>query len=149
VGTAFHCGFSGGNGGNTFSDEGYPEGGRITEIHVWHGRVIDGFRVVYQDPGGGTKWMDLHGKAGPNPEVLTFYNESICAFGGRYGAAVDYIRFDLMGGREGPRSIAYGNERGGASDFHYEAPPSTEIIGFWGRSGDYIDAIGVLLRERT
>jgi hypothetical protein len=35
---------------------------------------------------------------------------------------------------------------GGDADYTYEAPPGFEIAGFYGRSGEFVDAIGVVLR---
>ena len=37
---------------------------------------------------------------------------------------------------------------GGTAEYTYEAPPGFEIVGFYGRSGDLVDAMGVVLRAR-
>jgi hypothetical protein len=57
-----------------------------------------------------------------------------------YGQYVDSIRFHTNL-RVSP---TYGGSGGGA-DYYYEAPPGWQIVGFYGRSGAYIDAVGVVL----
>ncbi|MCP4358335.1 MAG: hypothetical protein GY796_10000, partial [Chloroflexi bacterium] len=39
--------------------------------------------------------------------------------------------------------------RGGSVNFRYQAPPGYKINGFWGRAGQYLDAIGVFLVGST
>ena len=38
--------------------------------------------------------------------------------------------------------------QGGANDYVWQAPAGQQIIGFWGRSGSYIDALGALINNR-
>jgi hypothetical protein len=38
--------------------------------------------------------------------------------------------------------------RGGRSDFRIDVPPGSQAVGFAGRAGDYVDAIGLTYGER-
>jgi hypothetical protein len=60
---------------------------------------------------------------------------------GRYAAYVDSLQI-ITNRRTSPK---YGGN-GGAQDFVLKAPPGERIVGFCGRSGGYIDAIGIVTR---
>jgi hypothetical protein len=42
--------------------------------------------------------------------------------------------------------VLSGGSNGGVDGYVYQAPPGFEIAGFFGRSGEVMDAIGVVLR---
>jgi Jacalin-like lectin domain len=66
--------------------------------------------------------------------------EYITEVSGRYGSLVDSITTRTSRSQ----TMTWGG-LGGVKGFDYQAPPGTQIVGFWGRSGQLIDAIGVLM----
>ena len=75
--------------------------------------------------------------------------EVITRINGRNGSEVDHIH--IATNQRGEILSAGGN--GGSNDYVFEAPPGSQIIGFFGRSGKpdggqgvHVDAIGVVVR---
>jgi hypothetical protein len=134
----FRMGPSGGLGGSPFYDTNVPDNSRVLEVRVRHGSWIDAVQVVH-DRGE----LSHHGGSGGRLSRFTLaQGEHIRAIGGRYGRFVDSIRI-LTDRRSSP---IYGGS-GGSVEFYYEAPEGFEIVGFLGRSGAYLDSIGVIMRE--
>ena len=127
--------YYGGSGGVMFRDElGY---GPITKIEIHHGTYIDSIQTTY-----GTTQQELHGGGGGGPDSFTLgTGERIIAVFGRCGRLLDSIGFvslkpDLSLRSFGPVGGSGGN-------------PFVIIgfvDGFFGRSKDLIDAIGVYLQ---
>ncbi|HXT84026.1 MAG TPA: jacalin-like lectin [Verrucomicrobiae bacterium] len=69
-------------------------------------------------------------------------NEYITKISGRFGGMIDSLEIVTnLGSKK-----RYGG-KGGFADFEYEAPNNYQIIGFYGRSGWHIDAIGVIFKS--
>jgi hypothetical protein len=140
----YKCGYSGGTGGGEFTDRYIGDTSRVLVIRVSHGRVIEGIQVVYQMSGGATDELTMHGGAGgPFGFFRLDHEEYITGIRGRYGDFVDSLQI-----RTNKQRTTHFGGNGGTADYVYEAPEGTEIVGFCGRSGDVIDAIGVILRAR-
>lgn len=138
-----NLGPSGGYGGAPFVDN-VPYGAAATEIQIRSGAYVEALQMVLQLPNGQINYMDQHGGNGGNADTFSLRNgEYITAISGRYGQYVDSIQFHTNL-RVSP---TYGGS-GGDADYYYEAPSGWQIVGFNGRSGAYIDAVGVVLAQQ-
>jgi hypothetical protein len=86
------------------------------------------------DPPPGSP-LDLHGGAGFNLDP----DEYLIGISGTFGDHINSIMF-YTNKRTSP---TYGGS-GGTDTFSYTAPTGQRIVGFFGRAGDNLDAIGVL-----
>jgi Jacalin-like lectin domain len=137
-------GLSGGSGGREFSDDAIPSDSKVIEVQVRAGRLIDAVQITHESAGGARHPFPRHGGGGGELYVFTLdSNEYITGISGRYGSRVDSLRIHT----NLQTSPLYGGT-GGFAEYHYEVPPGTEIVGFYGRSGAVMDAIGVLYRSR-
>jgi hypothetical protein len=140
----YRMGPSGGVGGGPFFDKGMPSGSRVSEVRVRHGAWIDAVQMIHKLSDGQPLSLPRHGGGGGTRSVFRLGpGEYLRAVSGRYGRFVDSIRF-YSNMKSSP---LYGG-RGGAVDFYYQAPADYEIVGFLGRSGKFLDSIGVVLRRR-
>jgi hypothetical protein len=130
---------AGGSGGNGFLDSEIPVGARITEIRLHTGKFIDGIQAVFLLPDGSIIEGPFHGGSGGNSNTFRLEtDEYITGISGRYGEYIDSLRIHtnkrtspLLGGSGGPQ------------DFRIDVPSGNQAIGFTGRSGQYLDAIGL------
>jgi hypothetical protein len=146
------CGPSGGSGGAEFSDDAIPDAGKITEVRIRAGARIDAIQIVFETRHhGDVHEMPQNGGNGGSLQVITLdADEFLIGLEGtvaktpskRPNHTVHRIRlrtnkqlFQTFGG-DGEESY----------DFRYEAPPGTEIVGFTGRAGSELDAVGVIFR---
>jgi hypothetical protein len=136
---------AGGNGGVEFSDRDIPAGARIAEVRIWSGDGIDSLQVVYMLPNGRLQQGVRHGGSGGNAFVLRLdADEYITGLSGRAGERLDSVRF-VTNKRT---SLTFGG-RGGSSDFRIDLPRGGQAVGFAGRSGNLIDAIGLTYASST
>lgn len=132
------CGPSGGKGGNLFIDTSTPNQ-YISEIKVRSGNVIDSIQVTYKDSFNVVTTGSRHGGTGGRESVFRLApDEYIVSIGGKYGNNIDKLWIKTNKGR----TQEWGGN-GGNVDFTYVVPDGWMIISFWGRSGKYLDAIGV------
>ena len=130
---------NGGSGGVPFVDMVAP-GGRITSITIRSGAFIDSIKVNYQYRNGNKVFGTQHGGRGGSPKTFVFRNgEYITTLGGRSGKYVDSIYINTNQGR----SMRWGGG-GGENAFRVNATASTPILGIWGQSGRFLDAIAVI-----
>ena len=137
-------GYSGGCGGAEFLDS-IPAGtNEVIGVIVRSGSYVDSLQMAVRLTNGNVKLLNKHGGNG-GAQSIFFLNsgEYITSMWGRYGSYVDSIQFGTSAGRSSPK---YGGN-GGCANFYYRAPAGYEIAGFYGRSGAYIDAIGVVLKK--
>jgi len=134
---------SGGGGGIPFYDNvnGLAPNSRINRIIIAaqeRVQCIHIFTVDEQDLG-------QHGICGGNFDVFTLPdNDFITSVTGVSGDRVESIEFETwLGG-----CARFGGP-GGFKNYEFHAPPGLEIFGFFGRSGDEIDAIGVYMRRHV
>lgn len=132
----------GGGGGISFSDDVLvmdPMAVGISSIAIRSGSYVDSLQVTYLRADGSTYTPPAHGGLGGDLTTINFATgEYITALLGRSGRYVDQLTFLTEIPRSGDRNTygPYGGD-GGAS-FVVNA----EVLGFFGRSGQYLDAIG-------
>lgn len=135
---------SGGGGGREFVDDAIPQNSKVVEVQVHAGSRVDGVQIIHETREGVRQPLPQHGGNGGSLNVFTLdADEFITGISGRFGSRVDSLQIQT----NKQSSIQFGGG-GGSIDYHYEAPEGTEIVGFSGRSGSEIDAIGVTLRRR-
>jgi hypothetical protein len=145
---SYKLGPSGGIGGMPFADE-IPDGARIVEVRVRSGARIDAIQVVYETADGEICPSPQHGESGGDLHTLQLgKGEFIVKISGRFGARVDSINIVTEGSKKSDSLGFHAGGTGGDEDYNYEAPPGMEIIGFHGRAGQEVDAIGVIIRSR-
>jgi hypothetical protein len=129
----------GGSGGSTFSDSEIPAGARITEVRVHSGDFIDSIQMVYMLENGRLFEGPVHGGRGGRTSVFRLDpDEHIIGIAGRYGTHIDSLAI-LTNKRTSP---TFGG-RGGRQDFRLVVPEGDQVIGLSGRSGEFLDALGL------
>jgi hypothetical protein len=140
---------SGVTGGVIFNDLNFVtpstlDGRRVVELRVRSGDFIDAIQVVYQTSSGQIIETDRHGGPGGVADVFKFDpDEYIVEIKGKYGAYVDSLEMKTSKGR-----IKRWGGNGGVVDYIYIAPAGHIIQGFFGRSGAFVDNIGVIYYQR-
>ena len=130
---------SGGGGGSVFADPGIPAGARIAEVRVWTGDLVDSIQMIYMLPDGRIVEGQRHGGSGGNAYSFPLEtNEYIIGISGRYGDRIDSVRIQTN-----RRTSQLFGGRGGNRDFRVNVPGGCQAIGFAGRAGQYLDAIGL------
>lgn len=139
-----YCGPSGGTGGEEFSDDVSWQDCQVLVVHIYAQQGVRAVRITHETIDGDPHTFPLHGQAVGDGYILKLArDEFITSISGQFGPSVASIRIQtnkqvspLLGGE------------GGAAAYRYEAPSGSEIVGFWGRAGDTLDAIGVIMRRR-
>jgi len=130
----------GGSGGTSFAETMIQSGGRIVELHVYSADWIDAIQIWYEMPDGRIIFGQRYG--GPNGKETVFRldsNEYITGISGRYGDYLDSITVKTNK-RTSPRFGGAGGKR----DYRLDVAQGSQTVGFVGRSGQYIDAIGLI-----
>ena len=135
-------GASGGGGGNFFSDLQKGKGRQLTEVRIRSGAVINSIQTVYVNTIGQEFVSSTHGGDGGTLQIFKLASgERITRISGRHGKFIDSLLIETNTGRA--KGCGGG---GGPTPYTYTAPPGSGIHGFFGRSGKFLDAIGVILR---
>jgi hypothetical protein len=130
---------AGGRGGSAFSDRDVPAGARIAEVNVRAGERIDAVQVIYTLPDGRSQEGARHGGMGGNAYVFRLdSDEYITGLSGRYGEMIDSLRIHTNKRVSQP----FGGS-GGNRDFRVDVPAGNRAVGFAGRSGKLLDAVGL------
>jgi hypothetical protein len=130
---------AGGGGGSAFSDRDIPPGARITEIRVFSSKRIEGIQAVYHLPNGRTADGPLRGGSGGRRSIVRLDpDEYIIRISGRCGDIIDSLVIQTN-----RRTSQQFGGRGGNQDYNIEVPARHEAVGFAGRAGQYLDAIGL------
>jgi hypothetical protein len=143
------CGPSGGGGGGEFNDElklidlKLAPNHRVVRVVIRTGEIVDFVQIIHILPDNDTLVdLDPHGGSGGGQQSLDLRaDERITQIDGRYGQLVDSINIRTNQGR-----VLSGGGGGGVQGYLYQAPPGLQIVGFFGRSGAVMDAIGIVLR---
>lgn len=147
LGQTYHYqGPSGGTGGVSFTDQ-LPSNQyfELREIAIRAGDRIDGITVAWELADGSLDNADWKGGYGGDLYNIYLYpGEYLVGVSGTYSSQIDSLQFTTNYGYYGLRYGGYG----GVQDFNYRAPEGYEIVGFTGREGDQIDALGVIMRLR-
>jgi hypothetical protein len=138
----------GGPGGSPFADPEIPSGARVAEVYVFSGNEVDAVQMLYVLPNGRTMMGPHHGGPGGRQNVFRLdNNEYIVGLTGRCGAYVDSLQIQTN-----RRSSPIFGGPGGSRNYRIDVAPGSQAIGFVGRSGAYLDAVGLAfipLRMRT
>jgi len=138
----------GGNGGHTDFDEPLSPRIRIVGLNVGWGEFIDYIQLVV-NTGNDVLTLAKYGGLGGVPSTNPLQNgEYIHRVHVSYGELIDSLKFDVSG-PSGERTLAFGNLSGGSHTYTFEIPGGTEICGFHGRYGQYLDSLGIYYRERA
>ncbi|XP_010267066.1 PREDICTED: jacalin-related lectin 19 [Nelumbo nucifera] len=134
----------GGNGGTSWDDGSYSG---VRTITLVYDRCIDSIRVEY-DKSGKPVLAEKHGGNGGNHTTtikLQYPEEFLTTVSGHYSPVVH-------GGTPVIRSLTFKSNQGSFGPFGVEEGmpfsfpmDGGSIIGFWGRNGWYLDAIGFRL----
>jgi len=130
----------GGRGGSDFTDLQPAVGTRVIEVRIWSGDRIDSVQLVYAAPNAGESLGVRHGGSGGRMSPLRLQaDEYITGISGRYGDNIDSMRIHTN------RRVSplYGG-RGGDRDYAVQVPSGMQAVGFAGRTGDLVDAIGLI-----
>jgi hypothetical protein len=131
----------GGPGGAPFVDDPDPEA-RLVGVSIRFGDFIDAISAVYRQPGRDRLRAVVHGGNGGGPGVFELAEgEHIVAISGGVGKFVEWIQIHTNRRSSNP----FGRP-GDGRDFRIDVPEGHVMVGFVGRSGDYLDAIGLALR---
>lgn len=148
--TRIICGPSGGTGGGAFLDE-VPGGTTVGALVIRSGDLINSVQFLHVDDDGVVVESKAHGGLGGTARTVPLgENTAIVGISGRYGIFVDFLEIrtairDQSGAFQKSETLKFGG-KGGAANFFYQAPPGYEIVGFLGRSGKGVDAIGAVFR---
>ncbi|KAK2660603.1 hypothetical protein Ddye_007136 [Dipteronia dyeriana] len=131
----------GGTGGFSFDDGTYTS---IRQINLSHNKGIISIKVCY-DRDGKAVWGSTHGDSGGfkfDRVIFDYPSEILTCITGTYGLVkytnvIKSITFHTNKGKHGP----FGEEKG--SSFTSNAKAGENIVGFHGREGLFLDAIGV------
>lgn len=141
--STFRCGYSGGIGGNEFADDAPASNERVAAIAVQHIGRIAALQVTYEGRSGVLHEMPRHGSVrGTSERIALDTDEYITAVTGKYTDRVNSIQIITNKQQLPPIGSLTG------ATYLYQAPDGEEIVGFCGRVGTEIDAIGVILRKR-
>lgn len=134
---------SGGTGGAPFDDmrdlfeDDPPADLRIVRLNIRAGARIDAIEVSWsngQFARHGGDGGDFHDGGGLE----------LTRIQGHYGTRVDSLLIPTIG--DSPGEFFGGG--GGDGEFRYEVPPGFRLIGFFGRAGSELDALGtIVLRQ--
>jgi hypothetical protein len=133
-------GIAGGTGGTPFGDRDIPAGARIVEVRVQAGEWVDAVQAVFMLSDGRTVQGTRHGGSGGNVGVFRLdRDEYVIGLSGRCGERIDSLRIQTN-----KRTSQVFGGRGGSQDYRIDVPAGNQAVGFTGRSGQYLDAIGLI-----
>jgi len=138
---------SGGTGGSycdTYTK--YPAY-RLKALTVRSGAYIDGISFTY-DAGKAEPVAVICGGQGGSPRTITLRpGEYIVRVMGKYNKFVEYLYIQTAGVST-PQYVEFGNKNTTAQGyFDYQATAGTKIGNFIVKSGQYVDAIGVVIQK--
>jgi hypothetical protein len=137
----------GGPGGTSFSDEGlvipYE---RVSGVLIRSGAYLDQIALIVTGFEGTPQPLPRHGGNGGVETRIDFGpDEYILGISGRYDSTgfIHSIAITTNQQTYGP----YGDAQG-SGEYNFQVPAANEVAGFVGRSGAYVDALGVVYRYR-
>lgn len=133
---------SGGRGGKPFQEEAPKNAVQVSAVYVWGGQFIDAMQFVWKDEQGarieGKKWGG--NKGGICIQLEINEGQYIKSITGKYGKTLESIVIERSDGYK-----VFCGGGGGKEAFSLVAPEGKAIWSFFGRYGDYLDALGVTM----
>jgi hypothetical protein len=131
---------AGGNGGSPFIDQNIPSGARVLEILISAGGQVDSLQMTYEVENRRVVQGIRHGSPGWNPDSFRLdSDEYVTGISGSYGQQIESMRIHT----NKRASPIYGRP-GWNREFRIDVPSGYQAVGFAGRSGSYINAIGLI-----
>jgi hypothetical protein len=130
----------GGAGGLNFNED-IPENAVVAGIAIYSAGWIDAIQVIYRLPSGQLRYGAKHGGDGgrKQPDVFELRpGEKITGLTVKFGGYVDSIRLHTNKRVSQPLG-----GQGGTRELSVKIPEGKKMIGIEGRSGRYLDAIGL------
>ncbi|KAK4481414.1 hypothetical protein RD792_012304 [Penstemon davidsonii] len=135
----------GGQDGHHWDDGVYST---IRQLEIAHGSGVDSIRIEY-DRNGSSVWSEKHGGRGGakiDKIRLAYPDEYLTSLHGHYGSIQEWgpvfvrsLTFETNKRTYGPYGVEHGTQ--------FSFPPTQgKIVGFLGKAGWYLDAIGVYLQ---
>ena len=139
----------GGPGGTVFSVDPIDDESEIHSLTVWSGAVIDAIQVTYRHRATGqiTVGPKIGGGGGAENPLVLEPGEYITRVEGRMGVCVASMSVQTNRRRWPAGNARWGGEAG-ERGYDFICEIGDEVIGFEGRSGDYIISLGVIVRSR-
>jgi len=130
---------AGGRGGTAFGDLNVPGPSRVLEVRVFSGDEVDSVQMIYGLPDGRMLEGPRHGGPGGRLNVFRLDpDEYITGISGRCGIYVDSIRIHTN-----KRTSPLFGGGGGSQDYRIDVERGSRAVGFIGRSGEFVDAVGL------
>lgn len=137
------CGPSGGSGGQAFDDQAQiPPISKVIELTIRAGAWVDAIEITHAPNAGGPLSLKHGGNGGVAKQLVMIPGEYITKIEGLADQYVEWLQITTSLSRH----MEAGPNPRDRENFWYEAPSGHEIAGLIGRSGLYLDAIGVVLR---
>jgi len=129
-------------GGALWDDGTYS---KVRELIIYSGWVIDSFQAVYEDQDGNQVLGSKQGGDGGGKNTVKLdADEYLVSFSGYYGLVDKLIFIRSLSFQSNKKPYGpYGAEEG--EKFEFSSTTGGKIIGFHGRSNDYLTAIGAYL----
>jgi hypothetical protein len=135
---------SGGKGGKPFHETIPSSAVQVVGVNVWGGKFIDAIQFIWKNAQGerieGEKWGGGGGTQCIQLELKD--DQYIKSITGKYGRNIDKLVIERS---DGSKATCGGG--GGQTAFEFIAPEGKAIWGVFGRSGNFLDAIGVLYKD--
>ena len=135
----------GGSDGQPFKDRAW---GRLAEVSVRGGSWLDSIRCSWEDDGELVKG-DTHGGDGGDETVVKLEpGEALIQVSGVLLKQGNETMIGSLTLKTTKRTIGPIGKTLDGDKFTLDAPPSQEICGFQGRSGDYLVGVGMMCRPK-
>jgi len=132
----------GGNGGSEKDIVEAPR--RLESITVSSGSIVDSITFSYVDQAGQKRTAGPWGGAGGNKNTIVLGpNEFVKEVSGEYGRYQTHLIITSMKIITNVKTYGPFGGEGKGRDFSIPAEKNSSIVGFFGRSGTYLDSIGV------
>lgn len=131
----------GGAGGNAFTA---CAEGSVKGLNIRSGAWIDSVQVIYSgEPDEENSTDSYGGRGGGLGHFLVHPGERISRITLTWAQYINSISIETSKGRK----AVFGQESGHTQSF--DIPQDAEFAGFYGRCGNYVDALGVLVAHRN
>jgi hypothetical protein len=136
---------AGGRGGQAFSDRNIPRDARVVEIRIGSSSRVDSLQMIYRLSNGRIVEGERHGGRGGRERIFQLNsNEYVTGIFGRMGDGID-----SLGIQTNRRTSPIYGGAGGNRDYRINVPPNCTAVGFAGRIGQSLEAIGLIFTRAS